>query len=145
MSSIAQIVKAQASPAVRELNPHLFGGRSALESPAVQKLISNMNVRPQFREGQLGKMEQQWLNTLRTRSPQWIGVQCIKLIMAKKTTYTPDFWSLEKGQLIAWEVKGHWEDDARVKIKMAASLYTFIEFWAVSKKGGNFQLERIEP
>jgi hypothetical protein len=29
---------------------------------------------------------------------------------------------LADGQLQAHEVKGHWEDDARVKIKVAASL-----------------------
>ena len=81
----------------------------------------------------------------RIRKPQWLGVQCLKLVMAKRTTYTPDFWTLEKGQLYAWEVKGHWEDDARVKIKMAASLFTFIDFYAISKRRGGWMSERIEP
>jgi hypothetical protein len=44
------------------------------------------------------------------------------------------------------EVKGHWEEDARVKIKVAASIYPF-RFIAVTararKDGGGWVLEEF--
>lgn len=56
----------------------------------------------------------------------WWGFQCIKLRLAKKTWYEPDFLVMqENGELEVHEVKGHWEDDARVKIKVAADILPF--------------------
>lgn len=40
------------------------------------------------------------------------------------------------------EVKGHWEDDARVKIKVAAELYPF-KFIAVRKQKGAWLFEEF--
>jgi hypothetical protein len=46
--------------------------------------------------------------------------------------------------LECWEVKGHWEDDARVKIKVAAELFPFV-FRAFKPKakrdGGGWSME----
>lgn len=67
----------------------------------------------------------------------------IKLRLAGNTFYTPDFfvlmadWSLE-----VHEVKGHWEDDARVKIKVAADKYPF-RFLAVRRDKGGWAFEEI--
>lgn len=41
--------------------------------------------------------------------------------MADKTFYSPDFIVPALDCIEVHEVKGHWEDDARVKIKVAAS------------------------
>jgi hypothetical protein len=44
------------------------------------------------------------------------------------------------------EVKGHWQDDARVKMKVAAAQhpYTFIAVKAKTKKsGGGWDIERF--
>jgi hypothetical protein len=66
---------------------------------------------------------------------QWYGFERIKFRLADKTFYTPDFlMMLADGTLRVVEVKGHWEDDARVKIKVAAEQYPFIEFIAVKPK-----------
>ncbi len=52
--------------------------------------------------------------------------ECLKLRLADRTFYTPDFMVLRAdGVFEVHEVKGHWEDDARVKIKVAAELYPF--------------------
>ena len=40
------------------------------------------------------------------------------------------------------EVKGFWQDDARVKIKVAADLYP-IRFLAVMKKKSEWQIENF--
>lgn len=74
----------------------------------------------------------------------WYGFEPFKLKLAKKTYYTPDFaavWS--DGQLEIYEVKGFWRDDARVKIKVAANLFPFFRFQAVTKKKDGWEYEEI--
>lgn len=69
----------------------------------------------------------------------------ITLRLAKATRYTPDFLvMLPDGTLECWEVKGHWEDDARVKIKVAAEHFpfTFKAFSPQPKRdGGGWKIE----
>ena len=57
----------------------------------------------------------------------------VKLRLANKTFYTPDFMVIKPdGTLEMHEVKGYWEDDARVKIKVAAGEFPFV-FVAVKR------------
>lgn len=57
---------------------------------------------------------------------EWFAFEAVKLKLADKTFYTPDFIVMAKdGVLELHEVKGHWEDDARVKVKVVASLFPF--------------------
>lgn len=69
----------------------------------------------------------------------------ITLRLAKLTRYTPDFLVLmADGVLECWEVKGHWEDDARVKIKVAAEMFPlrFKAFTPRPKRdGGGWNIE----
>ena len=77
----------------------------------------------------------------------WFKFEGIKLRLADSTFYSPDFLVLKAdGALECHEVKGHWEDDARVKIKVAASIYPmqFIAVQALAKsKGGGWKVERF--
>jgi hypothetical protein len=67
----------------------------------------------------------------------------IKLRLADKTFYTPDYFvMLKTGELEAHEVKGFWMDDARVKIKVAAETYPF-RFIAVTYKRKEWHVEEI--
>ena len=54
---------------------------------------------------------------------------------------------LAHGQMECHEVKGHWLDDARCKIKVAAEMYPF-RFLAVQvlpkKQGGGWKVEVFE-
>lgn len=60
--------------------------------------------------------------------------EAIKLTLAKRTTYTPDFFVHNSDDILELhEVKGHWEDDARVKIKVAAQQFPQFKFIAVKK------------
>lgn len=77
----------------------------------------------------------------------WHKFEAIKLRLADNTFYTCDFCVLAKnGVLEMHEVKGFWQDDARVKIKVAASLYPF-RFIAVTarakKRGGGWDREEF--
>lgn len=78
----------------------------------------------------------------------WHKFEGLKLRLADNTFYTPDFFvMLASGQLEAHEVKGHWQDDARAKIKIAADMYPF-RFVAAKprskKNGGGWELEVFE-
>lgn len=69
----------------------------------------------------------------------WFRFEGLKFRLADNTFYTPDFAVMRAdGSLEAHEVKGFWQDDARVKIKVAADLYPlrFIAVTAQAKKDG---------
>jgi len=73
----------------------------------------------------------------------WYSFESMKFRLADKTFYTPDFMVLLKnGQLEAHEVKGFWEDDARVKIKVAAEVYP-INFIGITFKAGAWKYEEF--
>lgn len=73
----------------------------------------------------------------------WFAFEALKLRLADATFYEIDFVVLVRsGELEIHEVKGHWEDDARVKIKVAAQLFPF-RFIAVKKDGQNWITEEI--
>ncbi|GHH52452.1 hypothetical protein [[Pseudomonas] boreopolis] len=75
----------------------------------------------------------------------WFRFEAVKLRLAKNTHLTVDFFVMRAdGELEAHEVKGHWEEDARVKIKVAAAMYPF-RFLAVQRgEGGTWKTEVFE-
>lgn len=75
----------------------------------------------------------------------WYKFEGLKLRLADNTFYTPDFAVVgADGVMECHEVKGFWQDDARVKIKVAADIYPF-RFLAVKKvKGGKWEIEVFE-
>lgn len=83
-----------------------------------------------LKTGERNKTEQAYENLLSARLSVgdilWYKFEGIKLRLADNTFYTPDFAvMLANGQMEFHEVKGYWQDDARVKIKVAADLYPF--------------------
>lgn len=77
----------------------------------------------------------------------WYSFEGVKLRLANNTFYTVDFPVLAKdGIMEMHEVKGFWTDDARVKIKVAASMFPF-RFIAVrqmpKRQGGGWNVEEF--
>jgi hypothetical protein len=71
----------------------------------------------------------------------WYRFEGLKFRLADNTFYTPDFIVMRADCTIeAHEVKGHWTDDARVKIKVAADQYPF-RFLAIKKVRQQWQTE----
>ena len=77
----------------------------------------------------------------------WYKFEGLKFRLADNTFYTPDFAvQLADGALEAHEVKGHWQEDARAKIKIAADMYPlrFVAVQALPKKaGGGWKVEEF--
>ena len=102
-----------------------------------------------LKTGERNKTEQSYEDMLESMriagDVLWYKFEGLKLRLADNTFYTPDFFvMLATGQLEAHEVKGHWQDDARAKIKIAAELYPF-RFIAAKPKpkrdGGGWEIE----
>lgn len=72
----------------------------------------------------------------------WWKFEGLKLRLADNTFYTPDFnVMVADGVLEMHEVKGFWKDDARVKIKIAASMFPFRFLSFTPRKGGGWDVE----
>lgn len=69
--------------------------------------------------------------------------EALKLRLADKTFYTPDFYVVTENEIQLHEVKGFWEDDARVKIKVAAFEYPEFQFIAVRKIKKEWEFEKF--
>jgi hypothetical protein len=77
----------------------------------------------------------------------WYKYEGIKFKLADKTFYTPDFAVMRSDDVLEiHEVKGFWEDDARVKIKVANNQFPFL-FRAIKKRpkkdGGGWAVEEF--
>jgi hypothetical protein len=82
----------------------------------------------------------------RTGRIQSYGFERIKFVLGKGSVYTPDFEVvLADGFLEYHEVKGHWREAARVRIKVAARLFSDRRFIAVKKNGAGWDREEIKP
>jgi len=104
-----------------------------------------------LKPGQMNKTESAYAHHLELRKIAgeiaWYKFEGIKLRLAANTFYSPDFAvMLSNGEMEIHEVKGHWMDDARAKIKVAAEMYPFrfIAIKAKAKKdGGGWSVEEF--
>ncbi len=104
-----------------------------------------------LKAGEMNKTEAAYAERLRALQAageiQWHRFEGLRLRLADNTFYTPDFAVLEADGVMAFhEVKGHWQDDARAKIKIAAGMYPF-RFIAVKvrpkRDGGGWAVEEF--
>jgi hypothetical protein len=75
----------------------------------------------------------------------WWAFEALSFTLAARTTYRPDFMVMTAAcEVELHEVKGFWEDDARAKIKIAASMFPF-RFVAVQWVKKRWVYESFEP
>lgn len=67
----------------------------------------------------------------------------IKLRLAGRTWYTPDFLIEFAGRLSVWEVKGFMRDDAAVKLKVAVSRFSWLSFVLVTRPKGRWECRHV--
>jgi hypothetical protein len=104
-----------------------------------------------LKPGERNKTEAAFEHWLRQRQMAgeilWFAFEGIKLRLADNTFYTPDFAVMDAArELLLYEVKGFWTDDARVKIKVAASLFPLriVAVKAQTKRnGGGWEFEEF--
>lgn len=97
--------------------------------------------------GTMNKTEQAYANELQLRVQAgevlWWKFEGVKLRLADNTFLTPDFFvMLADCTMEIVEIKGHWQDDARAKTKIAASMYPF-RFRALKKVRGGWDVEEF--
>ena len=98
--------------------------------------------------GKMNKLELQYAASLeilrQSGSIAAWSFEPVTLRLAPRTTYTPDFMVITGDSTIQFrEVKGYWEDDARVKIKVAAEMFYWFDFYAITRKKGEWIYEKI--
>lgn len=113
-------------------------------------MSKNFYALGRLKTGQKNKTEQAYeLEVLKPAmqdgSVSWYRFEGVKLRLADNTFYTPDYCVMRSdGTMEMHEVKGFWQDDARVKIKVAADMYP-LKFIAVKrrakKNGGGWSIE----
>lgn len=108
---------------------------------APQKQKNDARALGRLKQGVMNQTEQKYADYLESLKNLgeviWFAFDSMKFRLADKTFYSPDFIVMKAtGELEAHEVKGHWEDDARVKIKVAAKMFP-IPFVAVKRNSKN--------
>lgn len=98
-----------------------------------------------LKTGEMNKTEAAYAEHLEQQKRRgeilWFKFEALKFRLAVKTFYTPDFMVLTQHSFIELhEVKGFMQEDANVKIKVAASIYPF-KFILVRKRKGGWHLE----
>jgi hypothetical protein len=104
-----------------------------------------------LKQGEMNKTEAAYASHLEAERIEgqilWYKFEGIKLRLADATFYTPDFLVMAADNTLeCHEVKGWMEDDANVKIKVAASMYP-LRFVLVKvrpkKDGGGWLIKEI--
>ena len=101
-----------------------------------------------LKTGQMNKTEEAYSRFLDTlvacQDVLWWKFEAVKLRLADNTFLTVDFAVMRStGQLEMHEVKGFMQDDANVKLKVAASMYPF-KFLLIRKaKGSSWKIDEI--
>lgn len=123
-------------------------GQGAMKSGSSTK---RMQALGRLKTGAMNKTEAAYAQALQTRKHAgeiaWYRFEGIKFRLADNTFYTPDFAvMLADGAMECHEVKGFMQEDANVKIKVAADMYPF-RFIVVrvkpKKAGGGWQIQEV--
>jgi len=113
--------------------------------------MKNFYARGRLKTGAMNKLEAEYAAKLELEKHAgeilWYKFEGIKLRLADNTFLTVDFAVLTKDMALEMrEIKGHWQDDARAKMKIAADMYPF-KFIAIQKKakkhGGGWTVEEF--
>jgi hypothetical protein len=122
------------------------------DNPEVIRKALLLGFQPSTDESKLNKTETRYLAWLRTLGDYWIGIQCITLKLGHDCRYTPDFWAVDKDGMRAIDCKGtrddgtpQVEEDAMVKMRVAARLFPFARFLLAWKTASGWQHREIKP
>lgn len=94
----------------------------------------------------MNKLEQAWANELELakRAGEVLDYryEAVKLRLADKTFYTPDFMVIQKDGTIRFdETKGFMREAARVRLNVAVDCYPQFRFRLIQKKKGQWNVK----
>lgn len=137
----------------------IAGAAARLQSTAIVKLdapLARMIGDPQATHRSLGRLGGGRMNKTETAYAEylaarrhigdvlWFRFEGLKLRLADRTFYTPDFAVIVAGgSLELHEVKGFMEEDAAVKLKSAAAQYPFALRIVRRAKGGVWDIREV--
>ena len=132
-------VSRPAIPEFSEISPRIFQRGAVFTDPHQRDPLNLMERR--FAENYLDVER-------REARVMWWAFESITLRLAKGSRYTCDFFGVARvGEgivLRAYETKGHQESAAAVRLKVAARLFPWIEFFKVKEPSrGAYTFERI--
>ncbi len=141
-AGIEQCAEAFRGPVRPMQNSAPVSEKFSSEDTAVRFLNKNRSThgRAGRTPGEMNKLERQYAALLEARRvtgeiKSW-KYEPFKLRLAKSTFFDIDFSLIfHDGHIELHEVKGHWEDDARVKIKVAAEIFPEFKFFGVRWNG----------
>jgi hypothetical protein len=119
-------------PAIRRLQDEYKG--YSTEQLAALRLNLARGIGPSTDESKLNKTERRYLSWLRVQGDLWIGIQPITLKIGHDCRFTPDFAAVDARGMRLIDVKAKWgnkvhvEDDAQVKLSVAARLFPMFHF-----------------
>jgi hypothetical protein len=117
--------------------------KSKPKEPAAKPATARVHTPGQMNKTEARYAEQLEAWRLSGEITSWM-FEPLKLRLAKRTYYSPDFLVVRPdGAMEFHEVKGHWEDDARVKVKVAAEKFPMFTFIAITHKRGEWVNERF--
>jgi hypothetical protein len=117
---------------------HPTGKPSAIKKPPAQERFGG--YRSSWEQAYARVLAQEALDGSLVR---WL-YEPLRLLLAHNTTYVPDFLVEKKrGRLELHEVKGHFYEKDRIKVKVAASKFPMFRFLIVRKAGNQWTYEEI--
>lgn len=109
-------------------------------------IIANFALRPTTDTQKLNKTERAYLEYLQAQGFVYLGIQNITLKLADDCRLTPDLNYIGKtGQFVFVDVKGFQREDALIKMKIAARLFTWAQFLIVKKDGAGWDVTEVKP
>ena len=101
------------------------------------------------RYADMNSLEKAWARELDKQGGLTWAYESIKLKLAPKTFYTPDFFVVtDEGKCAFHETKGFMRDDAAVKLKVAARMYPWFDFVLITRipkrDGGGFNVREVK-
>jgi len=130
--------------------PHL---PPATDNTEVIRKSIRLGIQPSTDEQKLNKTERTYLAWLRTLNDLWIGIQCVTLKIGDDCRYTPDFAALDGEGLRFIDTKATnrktgkplCQDDALVKMRVAARLFPWARFLIAHPLPSGWQHIEIKP
>ena len=133
------------SDTTRRLNPDLSGAVVQTVAAEMRATVPVFTRQPSKDEQKLNKTERAYLLQLR----QWgyePGIQRITLKLADDCRFTPDFdYVDEHGRWVFVDVKGFQREDALIKAKVAARVYSQFRFQIVKRDGSGWEFIEVSP